>query len=187
MPKEDNMNQQHQPALTIGTNRLLSHENWIDPDLDDWSRQNAVLADRFSADLTGKNKSARVYNSFVVQIAGDYIWNNEGSEPSWSKLDVDGLQRDILKERLQLDDVATGNFNMTLTAFYAFLFDNGYLDRKTTYRIIRRLQDHDNAYVNDMLALASQKIACPDKPQKHMGQSSFMQRRTVEYTSGILQ
>jgi len=176
------MNQQVQTSIPLGENAYASsnRDTWIDPALDEWTRRNAVMARQFTVDLAGSNKSASVYFGLVVQIAGDYVWATSHSKPDWARLDVDGLQLDILQERLRLDDIATGNFNISLAAFYTFLFRTGHLAKEATIRIVQRLEDYDNAYVSETIAYAQKK---PYASREKSVQSSLLRRRTVAYAS----
>ncbi|MBN1654407.1 MAG: hypothetical protein JXA30_11615 [Deltaproteobacteria bacterium] len=178
------MNRKRQNPLNIKTKResFFGCRNWIDPRLDSWTRGNAVLAHLFSADLAGGNKSAMLYFGFVVQITGDYIWNREQPEPGWAKLDVEGFQREILNNRLKLDDISTGNFNISLEAFYTFLVNRGYLEIGPGRRIIEQLQRYDNTYVKEMLKFAEGPARTP---QDYFRGTYELQRLTVAYAKGI--
>jgi hypothetical protein len=123
-------------------------------------------------------ESARIYYGFVVQIAGDYIWATSRSKPDWAELDVEGFQREILQERLRLDDVAAGNFNVSLAAFYTFLLRKKHVAKEAIIRVIRDLEKYDNAYVSETFALANAR----SRPSCVRGvQSSHLRRRTVAY------
>jgi hypothetical protein len=110
------------------------------PSLQRYGRENDLLASAFSREVTGDNVSAGLFNGFVLQIASEYIWRTAGSRPDWGKLDVDGLQRSILQERLRLDPTAAGNFNLVLIAFYGWLAGRDRLGRGCAEGIIRRLR-----------------------------------------------
>jgi hypothetical protein len=176
------MNPYVQTSIVIGeiSDESFDRDTWIDPELDRWTRRNAVLALKFSTDLAGNNKSASVYFGFVVQIAGDYIWATSRSIPDWAELDVDGLQREILQERLRLDEIATGNFNISLAAFYSFLFRREYLSKEATVRIMQRLEKYDNAYVSETFTVANKRLPAP---RIRSARSSYLRRRTVDYAN----
>ncbi len=175
------MNRQAQTSIPVGEKTDNSSERckWIDPELEKWTRRNAVLAQQFTMDLAGCNQSANVYFGFVVQIAADYVWATSRSKPDWAELDVDGLQREILQERLRLDDIATGNFNISLAAFYTFLFRRKHLAKKAAVRVLRRLERYDNNYVSETFALADGQSRSLRARSAH---SSSLHRRAVTYS-----
>lgn len=176
------MNRQAQTSIPVEDNcdESLRRDTWIGPELVEWTRSNAVLARQFSIDLAGGNRSASVYLGFVVQIAGDYIWATSCSKPDWAQLDVDGFQREILQERLRLDDIATGNFNVSLAAFCTYLYRRERLAKETTARILRGLEKYDNPYVRKTFSLANKNRNTPGIASLY---SFRLRRRMVAYTS----
>jgi hypothetical protein len=116
-----------------------------------YSRRNERTVCAFNQEVAGDSPTAALYNSFVLQVVSEYIWERSAGRPGWQDLDVDAFQRSILKERLQLDEVATGNFNLTLTAFYTWLARRGLLRAGQAAAVVQRLKRHDNDYVRSLL------------------------------------
>jgi hypothetical protein len=122
--------------------------------LERYSRENDSTVRAFNREVAGTSPTAQLYNCFVLQVVSEYIWEHSTGDPGWQELDVDAFQRTILQERLELDEVATGNFNLTLTAFYAWLARRGLLGPDRAARVIRRLGRHDNDYLGRVLQRA---------------------------------
>jgi hypothetical protein len=101
----------------------------------------------FSANIAGMNESALLYNTFVLQLVSDYIWENNQPYPDWGFLDVDALQHDLVRGKLDLDDVSADNFNVTVTAFYTWMVRKGFLSIDSAVDIVERLRAYqsDNA------------------------------------------
>jgi hypothetical protein len=113
-----------------------------------YGRRNQRLIEAFNYEVAQGSPTARLYNSFVLQVVSDYLWERPAGQPGWEALDVDAFQRSILQERLALDEVAIGNFNLTVTAFYSWLARRSLLRPAQAARIIRRLRRDDNAYLS---------------------------------------
>jgi hypothetical protein len=116
-----------------------------------YSRRNDRTVRAFNDEVAAKSPTARLYNSFVLLVVSEYIWEHSRYEPGWESLDVNAFQRAILQERLGLDEVAAGNFNLTLTAFYTWLGRRGLVRPGQAAWVVRQLQRHDNDYVRRVL------------------------------------
>lgn len=118
----------------------------VDPELQKWLNDNEIRSRRFGGDLPGTDESVRTFVDIVVRITGDYIWRNAKPCPDWSGLDVRGLQREIILDRLRLDDVAAGNFTVTLMAFYLWLARSRELSASRALAIIGTLEAYLDCY-----------------------------------------
>lgn len=122
-----------------------------------YSHRNERTVRAFNQEVAGNSPTAALYNSFVLLVVSEYIWERSAGWPGWQDLDVDAFQRSILQQRLGLDEVATGNFNLTLTAFYTWLAGRGLLRPEQAAAVVRRLKRHDNDYVRGVLERVGEK------------------------------
>jgi len=117
-----------------------------------YGRRTDRTVQAFNDEVAGDSPTARLYHTFVLQVVSEYIWEHSRVDPGWEDLDVDAFQRSILQQRLGLDEVAAGNFNLTLTAFYTWLGRRGLVRPGQASRVVRRLQRHDNDYVRRVVS-----------------------------------
>ncbi len=124
-----------------------------------YSRRNERMVEAFNDEVAQGSPTARLYHSFVLQVVSEHIWEHAAGQPGWEALDVDAFQRSILQQKLALDEVATGNFNLTLTAFYTWLARRNLLRPAQAARVIQQLQRYDNAYVSRLMRRLAPRAA----------------------------